>query len=212
MTRRHRRVLTWIKIARPRACGAFAEGNAPSGGAFTGRRLIQINAAARADRHVGGARSSTCWRERIMRKAFRSIGIGAAMLGAAVMLASAISPSYADTGTLRVRITKAGFIIGVGGGTGILHFKGKNYRLRVDGISAGTIGVASADLVGTASHLRTASDIAGSYSAVSASVAVAGGAKTARLQNQNGVVIEVHGVQAGFELSLNLSGVTISLQ
>jgi hypothetical protein len=64
---------------------------------------------------------------------------------------------------VRMRITKAGFIVGVGGGTGVLHFKGHTYRLRIDGISAGTIGVASADLAGTASNLRTAADIAGTY-------------------------------------------------
>jgi hypothetical protein len=145
-------------------------------------------------------------------KSFGLIKNGAAILGAAVILASAAWPSYAETGTVRVRIAKAGFIVGVGGGSGILHFKGRNYRLRIDGISAGTIGIARADLVGTASNLRTASDIAGTYSAVSAGVAVAAGGKTARLQNQKGVVLELHGTQVGFELSLNLSGVTVSLQ
>ena len=145
-------------------------------------------------------------------KSFGLIKNGAAILGAAVILAGAALPSYAETGTVRVRIAKAGFIVGVGGGSGILHFKGRNYRLRIDGISAGTIGIARADLVGTASNLRTASDIAGTYSAVSAGVAVAAGGKTARLQNQKGVVLELHGTQVGFELSLNLSGVTVSLQ
>ena len=145
-------------------------------------------------------------------KSFGLIKNGAAILGAAVILASAALPSYAETGTVRVRIAKAGFIVGVGGGSGILHFKGRNYRLRIDGISAGTIGIARADLVGTASNLRIASDIAGTYSAVSAGVAVAAGGKTARLQNQKGVVLELHGTQVGFELSLNLSGVTVSLQ
>ena len=145
-------------------------------------------------------------------KSFGLIKNGAAILGAAVILASAAWPSYAETGTVRVRIAKAGFIVGVGGGSGILHFKGRNYRLRIDGISAGTIGIARADLVGTAPNLRIASDIAGTYSAVSAGVAVAAGGKTARLQNQKGVVLELHGTQVGFELSLNLSGVTVSLQ
>jgi hypothetical protein len=145
-------------------------------------------------------------------KSFGLIKYGGAILGAAVILASAACPSYADTGTVRVRIAKAGFIVGVGGGSGILHFKGRNYRLRIDGISAGTIGVARADLVGTARNLRTPLDIAGTYSALSAGVAVAAGGKTARLQNANGVILELHGTQVGFELSLNLSGVTVSLQ
>ena len=68
------------------------------------------------------------------------------------------------------------------------------------------------DLVGTASNLRTAADIAGTYSAVSAGIAVAGGAKAATLQNSNGVVLQLQGRQVGFEASLSLSGLTISLQ
>jgi hypothetical protein len=136
----------------------------------------------------------------------------AAVMVAALTLGTVTSPSYADTGTVRIRITKAGFIFGVGGGSGTLHFKGHTYRLRIDGISAGTIGFASADLTGTATNLRTAADIAGSYSVVSAGFAVAGGGKSARLQNAKGVVLDVHGTQVGFELSLSLSGATISLQ
>jgi len=136
----------------------------------------------------------------------------AAFIVAAVMLTGVPSQSYADTGSVRLKITKVGFIVGVGGGSGILHFKGKNYRLSIGGISAGTIGAAGADLVGTASNLRTAADIAGTYSAVSAGIAVAGGAKAATLQNSNGVVLQLQGRQVGFEASLSLSGMTISLQ
>ena len=56
-------------------------------------------------------------------------------------------PSIADaqsTGTVRFKVAKAGFIIGVGGGTGTLTFKGRTHPLRVDGIGAGTVGVTSA--------------------------------------------------------------------
>jgi len=60
--------------------------------------------------------------------------------------------------------------------------------------------------------MKLGAQVTGAYSAVSAGVAVAGGGKTARLQNANGVVLELRGHQVGFDLSLNLSGVTISLQ
>jgi hypothetical protein len=146
-----------------------------------------------------------------MIELFRVTRIAVALMAAVLTLGSATSPSYADTGTVRMRITKAGFILGVGG-SGTLHFKGHTYRLRIDGISAGTIGVATADLVGTASNLRTAADIAGTYSAISAGVAFAGGGKSARLQNAKGVVLDLHGAQVGFEVSLSLSGATVSLQ
>jgi hypothetical protein len=142
--------------------------------------------------------------------AIKSIAAAAA---AAVVLVGAPLPSYAQTiGSVRIHLAKAGFIVGVGGGSGILHYRGRNHPLRVGGISVGTIGVARADLVGRAYNLRTAADIAGTYSAVAGSIAVAGGAKAARLQNANGVVLDLQGRQAGFEASLSLSGMNISLR
>lgn len=138
--------------------------------------------------------------------------MGATLAVALAAWSAALAPSYADTGSVTITITKAGFIIGVGGGSGVLHFKGQNYRLSVGGLSAGTIGVAQAQLVGVARHLRLPQDIAGSYSAASAGFAVAGGGKVARLQNGKGVVLELQGKQVGFEISFNLSGLTISLE
>jgi hypothetical protein len=102
--------------------------------------------------------------------------------------------------------------VGIGGGSGVLTFKGKQYRLRISGASVGTIGIAGMDLVGTATNLKTAADIAGAYSAASAGLAVAGGAKVATLQNGNGVVLQLQGRQVGFEASAALSGLSISLR
>ncbi len=143
---------------------------------------------------------------------FRATKFSAVILAAAIMLAGAVSQSYAETGSVRLKITKVGFIVGVGGGSGTLTFQGKRYRLSISGVSAGTIGVSGMDLVGTASNLRTAADIAGAYSALSAGIAVAGGAKVATLQNSNGVVLQLQGRQVGFSASLSVSGLTISLQ
>src|SRR5215475_6725299 len=131
---------------------------------------------------------------------------------AAVMLTSAPSRSLAESGSVRIRVTNVGFIVGVSGGSGTLTFRGHRYPLRISGVSAGTIGVAGADLVGTASRLRTAADIAGTYTAASAGIAIAGGAKAATLQNANGVVLTLRGRQVGFAASLSVSGMTISLQ
>jgi hypothetical protein len=131
---------------------------------------------------------------------------------AAIMLTGALSQSYAETGSVRFHIVKAGFIVGVGGGSGTLNFKGKQYRLSIGGINVGTIGASAVDLVGTATNLRTAADIAGAYTQSSAALAVVGGGRVATLQNANGVVIKVSGPAIGLEASLSLSGMTISLQ
>ena len=146
-----------------------------------------------------------------MRGSIRTIIIRLAVIIAAAVSLGAPSPSYALTGSVRISIAKAGFIVGVGGGKGVLHFHGRSYRLSIGGITVGTIGVAGADLVGRVYNLHSAADIAGIYTAVSGSIAVAGGGKVARLQNANGVIMDLHGTQAGFEASLSLSGMTVSL-
>ncbi|MGE5165549.1 MAG: hypothetical protein ACM3IH_16180 [Sphingobacteriales bacterium] len=129
----------------------------------------------------------------------------------AAVLAGSVVQSYADTGSVRLKISKVGFIVGVGGGTGTLTFHGRHYRLKIGGVSAGTIGISGMDLVCTATNLRTAEDIVGTYSALSGGVAVAGGGKAVTLQNAKGVVITLHGRQVGFEASLSVSGLTISM-
>jgi hypothetical protein len=151
-------------------------------------------------------------REGTMVRFIHMMKIGVVAMTAAVMLVSATSQSQADTGRIHAKILKAGFIVGLGGGNGTLTYHGRKYPLSFGGISAGTIGVAGVELVGMASHLRSPEDIAGAYSAVGAGVALVGGAKVARLQNAKGVVIELHGVQIGFDLSLNLSGLTIAMR
>ena len=139
---------------------------------------------------------------------------GAVSLLLAPLAAGAAEASAAagNSGRIAFRITRAGLIVGVGGGTGTLSFNGKTYPLSIGGISLGaTIGIASADFVGRVRHLRRASDIAGTYSAVGAGLAAAGGGSVARLRNSHGVELEVSGKQVGFMASVDLSGLRIRL-
>ena len=144
----------------------------------------------------------------------RMLKVNAAIIAAVIMLAGFSTPSHAQTGTgsVRIHIVRAGFIVGVGGGHGTLIFQGRKFRLRIGGVSVGTVGISGADLVGTAYNLWSARDIAGVYGSAGASFSIVGGARVVRLQNANGVVLELQGPQVGFDLSLNLSGMTITMR
>lgn len=132
--------------------------------------------------------------------------------GAALATGAFVAPAEAATGSVSIRITSAGFIIGFTGGSGVLRFMGRDYPLGIGGINAGAIiGASAADLVGTARGLRQPGDIAGIYSAIGAGLAIAGGRQGATLQNANGVVLSLHGRQMGLMFSINLSGMSISL-
>lgn len=128
----------------------------------------------------------------------RTLKFVAAVAAAVTILAGASTQSHAQSGTVRLHIVKAGFIVGVGGGSGTLTYHGNTYRLSIGGIGVGSLGVAAVNLVGTASNLRSPADIAGTYGAAGAGGAFVAGAQVATLQNEKGVVLSVHGVQAGF--------------
>jgi hypothetical protein len=132
---------------------------------------------------------------------------------ALLALAFLVGPSQAQTpsANIRIEIVSGGFILGVSGGNGMLTHRGRQYPLRIGGVSLGLIiGAAKADLIGQVYNLRRPSDIYGTYTAVEAGYAFAGGRKTVRLTNSRGVTLVLRGRQIGLEASLDLSGLQIS--
>jgi len=144
-----------------------------------------------------------------MRKA-GLFGIATAL---AVGLAGFSTPSRADTGAVAVIFTKGGFIVGVGGGEGVLTYRGKHYPFTVSGMSVGfTIGASTTKLVGRAINLKGPASIEGSYSVAGAGGAIAAGAGGVQLQNGNGVILQLSGPKVGVEVSAAVGGVTIRLK
>ncbi|MGY3484623.1 hypothetical protein ACVW1C_002506 [Bradyrhizobium sp. USDA 4011] len=123
------------------------------------------------------------------------------------------TPSRAETGQVGVIFTKGGFIVGVGGGEGVLILRGKRYPFTVSGMSVGfTIGASTTKLVGRAINLRGPASIEGSYAVAGAGGAIAAGAGGVQLQNANGVILQLSGPKVGAEVSAAVGGVTIRLK
>lgn len=121
--------------------------------------------------------------------------------------------TYAESGAVNIVFTKGGFIVGVGGGRGVLTFRGKRYRFALSGMSVGfTVGASSTRLVGRALNLRRPSDLAGSYGAAGAGGALAVGAGGVQLRNSNGVILQLSGPKVGAEVSAAVGGITISME
>jgi hypothetical protein len=131
---------------------------------------------------------------------------------ASISLAAATPSQAQTTCSIRLHIVKAGFIVGAGGGNGTLVCHGRAYRLSIGGIGLGSLGVAAADLAGTASNVHNPANVAGTYGAAGAGVTFVGGGQVATLQNQNGVVLRLSGGQVGFQISLGLAGMTIAMR
>jgi hypothetical protein len=142
----------------------------------------------------------------------RRYGIG--WIGLTVLVASigVATPSMAITGTVRVTVAKAGFIVGGGGGRGVLTFGHRNYRFAVQGLSLGfTAGASVNKLVGRAEYMNELRDFTRSYSVVGAGAALFGGIGGVQLKNDKGVIITLQGPKGGLEVSANVTKVVITL-
>ncbi|WP_027517202.1 hypothetical protein [Bradyrhizobium sp. WSM1417] len=143
----------------------------------------------------------------------RKVAIYAALVVSLAAVAGFSTPSRAETGQVAVVFTKGGFIVGVGGGEGVLLYRGHKYPFTVSGMSVGfTIGASTTKLVGRALNLRGPESIEGSYAVGGAGGAIAAGAGAVQLQNGNGVVLQLSGPKVGAELSAAVGGVTIALK
>jgi len=143
----------------------------------------------------------------------KKFGIGVTLVALLVGLAGFSTPSRAETGRVAVVFTKGGFVVGVGGGEGVLILRGKRYPFTVSGMSVGfTIGASTTKLVGRAYNVNGPASIEGGYTAVGAGGAIAAGAQGVQLQNAQGVTLQLSGPKIGAEVSAAVGGVTIRLK
>jgi hypothetical protein len=147
----------------------------------------------------------------MLRSSFIRLAVAAF---AALAFAATTSSSQAASGSVRLVINKASFIVGVAGGEGMLRFGRRTYPLSVGGLSVGLSGgVSQANLVGTVSNIRRASDVAGTYSATTAGAAlITGGKQVVMLRNEKGATLQLRGAQVGVEINLDVSGLVIGFR
>ena len=144
-----------------------------------------------------------------MKRSSISFALVALVVGAAAIS----TPARADTGRVAVIFTKGGFVLGVGGGEGVLTLRNKHYPFTVSGMRVGfTIGASTTKLVGRAFNLKGPASIEGTYNVAGAGGAVVAGAGSVQLKNTNGVILQLSGPKVGAEVSAAVGGVTIRLK
>jgi hypothetical protein len=122
-----------------------------------------------------------------------------------VLATTAPSQVHADDGRIHITFFKAAY----GSGSGYLFFQGQKYGLGVSATKIRRVWVTAIDLIGTASNLRNAADIIGTYTAVDAQAGTVSRSKMARLENAKGIVVEIRALNLNRLFSLKLSGMTI---
>jgi len=141
----------------------------------------------------------------------------ALLLLSAIFLLFAAFPGHAAkplpaVGQVTLELQGVGALVGVSWGNGVLHFKGKKYSIRVEGLSVGDLGYAKISARGKVYNMKHHLDITGTYAAAGAGVALAGGVAGLAMKNERGVVIDLSATQAGVKLNLGPQGLTIRMK
>ena len=134
----------------------------------------------------------------------------------AALLLVAVSPGTAQTpyypvGSVSIDMTSVAAGVGFSSGSGVLRFNGKRHLFKIDGLSVGNVGIAQISAVGNVYNMTSLSQFAGNYAAVGAGIALAGGAAGLKMQNQNGVIINLYAVQQGVQLNIGPQGFNITM-
>jgi lipid-binding SYLF domain-containing protein len=141
------------------------------------------------------------------------IAVRAALVAVTLIGVGLATAAYADVGSMRFNVVKAGFVIGGSAGSGAMNFQGRLYPLVIGGVSYGfTFGASATDFVGTVSNIRAPYDVNGIYVAGGVGAAVGPGGGVIVLVNQNGAVLTLSGSQAGLIVAADLNGLVITLR
>src|SRR5437762_10657037 len=117
--------------------------------------------------------------------------------------------------TLRVSGGSFALGIGVNWGSGTLTYKGKDYPVKVKGLSVGKVGMTSSSAYGEVFNLKDLQDFNGHYNVGGAGtrgVTLGGGRTGTMMSNQAGVIVRISATQKGVDVNATGGGVDMQLK
>ena len=134
-----------------------------------------------------------------------------ALVTGLLALLPAMAADQGPDGTIELSGGSVAVGIGYTWGSGKLVFQGKQYQLKVEGLSIADVGVSDYTATGSVYNLKKLEDIEGTYAAATAGATVGGGVSGAAMRNQNGVLIQLSATRQGLQFTLAPAGIKISL-
>ena len=116
-----------------------------------------------------------------------------------------------------LRLSTGGFALGIGvsWGSGTLTYQGKNYPIKVKGLSVGRVGATSSSAYGEVFNLKHLQDFSGHYDVGAKGtrgVTLGAGRTGTIMSNQAGVIVRVSSTQQGIAVNATGGGVDMQLQ
>jgi hypothetical protein len=116
-----------------------------------------------------------------------------------------------------LRLSGGSFAAGIGfsWGKGTLTYKGKDYSVKVNGLSIGRVGITGASAYGEVYNLKDLRDFNGHYHARAEGrrgVTLAGGQMATEMTNQAGVRVLLSSTQKGADVNVTGGGIDMQLK
>jgi hypothetical protein len=140
------------------------------------------------------------------------------LLVVAVMTGFTQAASHHHSGPdATLRLSGGSFALGIGfrWGSGTLTYKGKEYPVKVNGLSVGKVGITGSSAYGEVFNLKHLQDFNGHYNVGGAGTrgVTLGSGKTGTLMtNQAGVIVRVSATQQGLDVNATGGGVDMQLK
>ena len=116
-----------------------------------------------------------------------------------------------------LRLSGGSFALGIGfrWGSGTLTYKGKDYPVKVNGLSVGKVGMTGSSAYGEIFNLKHLQDFNGHYDVGGAGtrgVTIAKGKAGTVMTNQAGVIVRLAATQTGLDVNATGGGVDMQIQ
>ena len=135
----------------------------------------------------------------------------------AVMAGFTQAASHHSGPDATLRLSGGSFAAGIGfsWGSGTLTYKGKNYPVKVNGLSVGKVGITSSSAYGEVFNLKHLQDFNGHYNVGAAGtrgVTLGAGKSGTLMTNQTGVIVRISSTQSGVAVNATGGGVDMQLK
>ena len=116
-----------------------------------------------------------------------------------------------------LRLSGGSFALGIGfrWGSGTLTYKGKDYPVKVNGLSIGKVGMTGVSAYGEVFNLKHLQDFNGHYNVGAEGtrgVTIAKGKAGSIMTNQAGVIVRLAATQTGLDVNATGGGVEMQIQ
>jgi hypothetical protein len=150
-------------------------------------------------------------------KNVKKIAVSLLILGVMTGFTQAATHHHESKPDATLRLSGGSFALGIGvnWGSGTLTYKGKDYPVKVKGLSIGKVGMTSSSANGEVFNLKHLQDFNGHYNVGAAGtrgVTLGAGRSGTIMSNQAGVIVRISSTQNGVAVNVTGGGVDMQLK